>query len=141
MILMASQQKTSPGFNNHSILENICPFGSRCHFKNVAGSWREKDYDQGVLHYKKLIRFDVLPRGSTFNQVYFTNNIFPDLKTANLTFRRRKTGSTFWVHMDDFMCHNGSKVTSKLRRTTFSECRTRLIHQIVARATFGSLGC
>jgi hypothetical protein len=32
---------------------------------------------------KKLIVFNVLPTVSTFNQLYFTNNIFPDLKTAN----------------------------------------------------------
>jgi hypothetical protein len=44
---------------------------------------------------KKLITFDVLPRGSTFNQIYFINNIFPDLKIANLKFWRQKTGSAF----------------------------------------------
>jgi hypothetical protein len=43
----------------------------------------------------KLIMFDVLPRDSTFNQLYFIKHIFPDLKTANLNFRRQKTGSTF----------------------------------------------
>jgi hypothetical protein len=54
---------------------------------------------------KRLIVFDVLPRGSTFNQLYFINNTFPDLKTANLNFRRQKTGSAMWVHMDNFMRH------------------------------------
>jgi hypothetical protein len=49
---------------------------------------------------KKLIRFDILPRCCTFNQPDFINNIFPDLKRANLNFRRQKRGSTFWVHMD-----------------------------------------
>jgi hypothetical protein len=44
---------------------------------------------------KKLIMFDVLPRGNIFNQLYFINCIFPDLKTENLNFRRQKTGSTF----------------------------------------------
>jgi hypothetical protein len=65
---------------------------------------------------KKLTVFDVLPRGSTFNQLYFINNIFPDLTTANLNFRRQKTGSTFWVHMDNSMRHKGSKVTSKIKK-------------------------
>jgi hypothetical protein len=40
---------------------------------------------------EKLIVFDVLPRGSTFSQLYFINNIFPDSKTTNLKFRRQKT--------------------------------------------------
>jgi hypothetical protein len=62
---------------------------------------------------KKLIVLDVLPRGSTFNQLYFIKNIFPDLKTANLNFRRQKIGSTFWPHTDNSTCHDWSKVTSK----------------------------
>jgi hypothetical protein len=55
---------------------------------------------------KKLIAFNVLPRDSTFNQLYFINNIFPNLKTANLNFRGRKKGSTFWVHKELSTCHN-----------------------------------
>jgi hypothetical protein len=46
----------------------------------------------------KLIALDVLPRDNTLNQLYFINNIFPDLKTANLIFRRQKTGSTIRMH-------------------------------------------
>jgi histone-lysine N-methyltransferase SETMAR len=65
---------------------------------------------------KKFIVFDILPRGNTFNQRYFINNIFLDLKTAHLNFRRQKTGSAFWVHVDNSMCHNGSKVTSKIKK-------------------------
>jgi hypothetical protein len=63
------------------------------------------------------------------------------LKTVNLNFRRQKTRSTFWVYMNNFMYHSGSKVASKLRWTTFPECRTRPLHKIKARATFSSLGC
>jgi hypothetical protein len=62
---------------------------------------------------KKLIVLDVLPRGSTFNHLYFINNVCPDLKTANMIFRHQKTGSPFWVHMELSICHNGSKVMSK----------------------------
>jgi hypothetical protein len=43
---------------------------------------------------KKLIVLDVLPRASTFNELYFINSIFPDLKTSNMNFRRQKTEST-----------------------------------------------
>jgi hypothetical protein len=49
---------------------------------------------------KKLIVFDVLPRGNTFNQLYFINNTFPDLKIANLNFRCQNGRSTFmgtWI--------------------------------------------
>jgi hypothetical protein len=52
------------------------------------------------------------------------------LETANLNFRRQKTGSTFWVHMDNSICHNGWNLRQKSRRTTFPECRTGPIHQI-----------
>jgi hypothetical protein len=38
---------------HHGILENICPFGSRCHSEDAAGSWRETKYDHGVLHLKE----------------------------------------------------------------------------------------
>jgi hypothetical protein len=78
---------------------------------------------------KKLLMFDVLPEDSTFNQLYFINNIFPDLKTVNLKFRRQKTGSTLWVRMDNSVRHHGPKVTSKLRIATFPEFRTHPIHQ------------
>jgi histone-lysine N-methyltransferase SETMAR len=70
---------------------------------------------------KKLILFDVLPRGSTFNQLYFINNVFPEFKTADLNFRCQKTGSTFWVHIDSSMCHNESKVTSKIKKNHISK--------------------
>jgi hypothetical protein len=68
---------------------------------------------------KKLILFDVLPRGSTFNQRDFINSIFPDLKTANVNFRRQKTASTFWAELDS-MCHNGSKAPSKINKNHIS---------------------
>jgi hypothetical protein len=65
---------------------------------------------------KKLIMVDVLPRGSTFNQLYFVNSIFPDLKTANLNFRRSETRSTCSGYIDNSICHHGSKVRSKIKK-------------------------
>jgi hypothetical protein len=56
---------------------------------------------------------DVLPKGSKFNQQYFIDYVFPDLKTENLNFRRRIPLATFWVHMGNSTCHNESKVVSK----------------------------
>jgi hypothetical protein len=69
---------------------------------------------------KKALVFNVFPRGTTFNQLYFSNGIFPDLKIANLNFRRQKIGSTFRVHMDNSNCHNQSKVTSSIRKNHVS---------------------
>jgi hypothetical protein len=98
------------------ILENVCPFASRCHSEDAGGSWRDKTMITVFFIAKKLITFDVLPRGSTFNRLYFINNIFPDLKIPNLKFRRQKTGSAFWVHMDNSMRHSGSKATPKIKK-------------------------
>jgi hypothetical protein len=61
----------------------------------------------------QLIRLDILPKGSKFNQEYFIDSVFPDLATENLNFRRRVLLAIFSVHMDNSMCHNGSKVVSK----------------------------
>jgi hypothetical protein len=60
----------------------------------------------------QLILLDVLPKGSKFNQQYFIDYVFPDLKMDNRNFRRRMPPA-IWVHMDNSMCHNGSKVVSK----------------------------
>jgi hypothetical protein len=69
---------------------------------------------------KTCIMFDVLSKGTTFNQLYFINNILPDLKTANLNFRRQKTRSTFRGDMEPSMCHNRTKVTSKIKKNHIS---------------------
>jgi histone-lysine N-methyltransferase SETMAR len=90
---------------------------------------------------KKLIVFDVLPRGSTFNQRHFINHIFPDLKTTSLNFRRQKTGSTFWVHMDNSMCHVGSKVTSTIKKKHIYRMLHPPYSPDISPCDFGSLGC
>jgi histone-lysine N-methyltransferase SETMAR len=51
--------------------------------------------------------------------------MFPDLKTENRNFRRRMPLATFWVHMDNSMCYNGSKVMSKFDKHHIA----RLPHQ------------
>jgi hypothetical protein len=56
---------------------------------------------------------DVLPKGSKFNQQYFIGYVFLDFKAENRSCRRQIPLATFWEHMDNSMCHNGSKVTSK----------------------------
>jgi hypothetical protein len=69
---------------------------------------------------RKLIVLEVLPKGRKFKQQYFIDYIFPDLKRANMNFHRREIGRTFWVHMDNSLCHNGSKITSKFAKHHFS---------------------
>jgi hypothetical protein len=58
---------------------------------------------------RQRILLDVLPKGSKFNQQYFIDCMFPDLKTENRNFRRRTPLANFWVQMDNSMCHNWSK--------------------------------
>jgi hypothetical protein len=72
---------------------------------------------------KKPIVFDVLLRNGTFNQLYSINSIFPGLKTTNLSFWPQKTELIFRVHMDNSMCHNGSKVTLKIKKNRISGMR------------------
>jgi hypothetical protein len=69
---------------------------------------------------RQLILLDALTKGSKFNQQYFIDDVFPDLQTENLNFRRRMPLATFWVHMDNSMCHNGSKVVSKFDKHHFA---------------------
>lgn len=65
---------------------------------------------------RRLIVLDVMPKGSKFNQLYFVEKILPDLTRAKSSFTRRMPGSTFWVHMDNSMCHNGAKITSEFEK-------------------------
>jgi hypothetical protein len=37
---------------------------------------------------RQLFLLDVLPKGSKFNQQYFIDYVFPDVKMENLNFRR-----------------------------------------------------
>jgi hypothetical protein len=67
---------------------------------------------------------DILTKGCKFNQLYFLDYIFPDLKRENETFHRRIPQATFRVYVDNSMCHNGSKVASKFKKYHIS----RLLH-------------
>jgi hypothetical protein len=59
---------------------------------------------------------DILPKGNEFNQLYLIDDIFPNLKRKNVNFHRRIPQATFWVHLDEVMYHNRSKVTSKFEK-------------------------
>jgi hypothetical protein len=61
----------------------------------------------------QLILLDVLPKGSQFNQQCFIDYVFSDSKTENRNFCHRIPLATFWVHMNNSMCHNVSEIVSK----------------------------
>jgi hypothetical protein len=70
---------------------------------------------------RKLIVLDVLPKGHKYNQQDLLDYILPDLKRADLSAHCRMPESTFWVHMDNSMCHNGSKVMSTFGKHRVSQ--------------------
>jgi hypothetical protein len=118
MIFMALQQATSPGFNTPQHPRKCLLVRQQMSFRGRGRRWRENN--TVFFTAKKFMVFDVLPRGSIFNQLYFTNNMFPDLETANLNFQHQKGGSNFWVHMKLSMCESGSKIMSKIKKNHIS---------------------
>jgi hypothetical protein len=40
----------------NGILENVYPFGSKCHSEDATSSWHETNHDYGVLHRKETYR-------------------------------------------------------------------------------------
>jgi hypothetical protein len=63
---------------------------------------------------QQLLVIDILAKGSKFNQLYFVDYNFPDLKMESVNFHDRIPKATFWVHLDNSMWHNGSKVASEV---------------------------
>jgi ATP-dependent helicase YprA (DUF1998 family) len=87
----------------------------------------------------RLLVLNFLPNGTKFNQDYFIDTVLPHLYSEKRRIVRRKSLPNFSVHMDNSMCHNGAKITEKLRRGTLHEFLTHLIHQTSARVIFGYL--
>jgi hypothetical protein len=100
------------------------PIGSRIclhiagrgYSEDAAGNGAKKTLITLFFTTRKRIVLDVLPKGHKYNQQYFVDYIFPDLKTGDLSFRRGMPESAFWVHMDNSMCYNGSKLMSKCEK-------------------------
>jgi hypothetical protein len=61
----------------------------------------------------KPVVLEILPKESKFNQLYFIDFIFLDLKKENVNFHGRIPQATFWVHMNSSMGRNGLKVASQ----------------------------
>jgi hypothetical protein len=64
----------------------------------------------------KLIVLNVMPKGSKYSQLYFADNILPDLNKGKLSFTRDMPESTFRVQIDNSMCHNGAKIASEFEK-------------------------
>jgi hypothetical protein len=62
---------------------------------------------------RQRILLDIPPKGIKFNQEYFVDYVLPDFTKENRNFRRRMPLATFWVHLENSMCYNGSNVLSK----------------------------
>jgi hypothetical protein len=78
---------------------------------------------------RKRIVLDISPKESKFNQLYFADHISLNLKRENMNFHRRILLATFWVHMDNSMCHNGSKVASEFAKIMFHDYHAHPIRQ------------
>jgi hypothetical protein len=90
---------------------------------------------------RKLIILDIWPKGSKFNQLYFVDYIFPDLKRANLNFHCPIPQATFGVHKDDLMCHNESKVAVKFQKNHLPRLSRPSYSPDISISCFRSLEC
>jgi hypothetical protein len=92
----------------------------------------------------QLVLLDVLPKEANFINSISSITCFRIWKNGKPEFSLSNGACNFWVHMDNLMCHNGSKIVSnfdKLHIARLHDCRTHPIRQTWARATFGSWGC
>jgi hypothetical protein len=90
------------------------------------------DRKRGVL--------DFLSKGSQMNHLYSRNYKlhFPDLKKANLNFRRQTPQFAFRVHIDNSICHHKSNRSRNSRSIAFHDCPTQSIRQTEACVSIGS---
>jgi hypothetical protein len=69
---------------------------------------------------RKLTVRDISPKGSKFNQLYFVDYIFPDLKREGMNFHRHVPQETVWVYTDNLMWPNGSRAALKFKKHSVS---------------------
>jgi hypothetical protein len=113
MTLKELQQVMRPGSGTVIHSNNVCAGPSEAIPRTRQTIGATKPMITIFFTALQLIMLDVLSKGSKFNQQYFIDYMFLDLKTENRNFRRRMPFAFFWVHMDNSMGHNGSKVVSK----------------------------
>jgi hypothetical protein len=63
---------------------------------------------------RKLLVLDTLPKGQKYDHDYLVQKVIPELQCERSRFARRKTLVEFAAHLDNSICHNGTKVTNAL---------------------------
>jgi hypothetical protein len=96
--------------------QNVCTIADRCHSNDVAGHRDEASYDNDFLHRMRTNLTQQLTKRKQIQPDIFCRLHFPDLKRENVNFHRRIPHATFWVHVDNSLCHNKSKVAPKFER-------------------------
>jgi hypothetical protein len=66
----------------------------------------------------RLLALNFLPKGTEFNQDFFSDPVLPNLYSEKRRIARRKGLPSFSVRMDNSMYYNGAKITENLRRDT-----------------------
>jgi histone-lysine N-methyltransferase SETMAR len=89
---------------------------------------------------RQLTLLDVPPKGSKFNQQYFIDYLFPGLNTEDLNFRCQVPLAIFWVHVDNSMYHNRSKVMSKPDKHHIAQLPHQPYSPDLSPCDFGLLG-
>jgi histone-lysine N-methyltransferase SETMAR len=107
------QQVMSPGSGTVIHLEQCLRGRHPRLFQGRGKQLARREQRERFLHCTSIVPVGCTIKGSKFNQQYFIDYVFLDLKTENQNFRRRMLLATFWVHMDNSMCHDGSKVVLK----------------------------
>jgi hypothetical protein len=64
----------------------------------------------------RLLVLNFLPKGTKFNQDYFIDTVLPNISSEKRRIARRKGLQSFSVPTDNSMCHNGAKITEKLKK-------------------------
>jgi hypothetical protein len=74
----------------------------------------------------KLLVLNALPQRQKYNQDYFGQKKIPELQSERFRFARQKTLVEFAAHMDNSICHNGTKVTNALDKVNV----IRILHPV-----------
>jgi hypothetical protein len=64
----------------------------------------------------RLLVLKALPKGTTFNQDYFVDAIFPGLYNEKRRISCKEGFPAFSAHMHHSMCNNGNKISEKLAK-------------------------
>jgi hypothetical protein len=71
----------------------------------------------------KRLAVDILPNGQKYDQDDLLQKVIPDLKPERSRFARLKILVEFASHIDNSMCHNGTKMTNTLDKASHIRAR------------------